>query len=68
MISIFSLGECSVIDSIFDTVDSLNINNYAVQARYPDFSIMPEAEEAVLLYQSAVQLNNLVKARITFPE
>ena len=64
----FLLSECSVFDPIFDSIDPLNLNAYAVRIRYPDDSIAPEAEEAKALYQLAIQVNNLVKERLIFSE
>jgi HEPN domain-containing protein len=62
----FLLSQCSNFDSVFDTVNPLNINVYAVRGRYPDDSLMPEVEDARRLYQIALQINNLVKERIVF--
>ena len=60
------LTECAQFDAVFNTIDPLNINAFAVQARYPDTSLMPEKEEAVALYRLAIEVNNLVKERIVF--
>ena len=60
----FLLGESSSIDSIFNSIDSLNINDYAVQARYPDFSLIPDVDETKAYYQLAVNVNTIVKERI----
>jgi len=62
----FLLGECSAIDPIFNTIDSLNINDYAVHARYPDTSLMPEIEEAKSYYRLALHIKSLVIERIVF--
>lgn len=62
----FLLGECSVLDSIFNTLDSLNINDYAVQARYPDTSLMPDIEDAKDYYRLAIHIKTLVTERIVF--
>ncbi|MHB1920858.1 MAG: HEPN domain-containing protein [Chitinophagaceae bacterium] len=53
---IFLLSECSNFDSIFATIDPLNINPYAVQGRYPDSNLMPTSEEAKSFYQLALQI------------
>jgi hypothetical protein len=42
----------------------LNINAYAVQARYPDLNQMPEAEEAREYYQLALHVRNMVAKKI----
>ena len=62
----FLLIECSVFDPIFETIDPLNLNLFAVGIRYPDDTISPEAEEAKVLYQLAIEINNLIKERIVF--
>ena len=62
----FLLSECAKIDNIFSTIDVLNINDFAVQARYPDSSIMPEINEARFFYELAIQVNALVKEKIVF--
>ena len=63
---IFLLDECSNFDPIFETVDPLNINAYAVQGRYPDSNLMPEIGEAQAFYQLTLQVDKLVKERIIF--
>ena len=63
---IFLLSECANFDTIFNTVDPLNINAYAVHARYPDSNLMPDINEARAYYQLAIQVNTLVKERIIF--
>jgi HEPN domain-containing protein len=64
---IFLLSECSNFDPIFETVDPLNINAYAVQGRYPDSNLMPTAVEARSYYQLAIQVRTLVAERVVFP-
>jgi HEPN domain-containing protein len=63
---LFLLSECAKFDPIFNTIDPLNINAFAVQARYPNFN-MPEAEEARALYKLAVLVSKIVKDRIVLP-
>jgi HEPN domain-containing protein len=63
---VFLLSECAHFDPIFGSIDPQNINAYAVQGRYPDFSIMPETDEARHFYNLAIEVNNLVKTRIIF--
>jgi HEPN domain-containing protein len=63
---IFLLDECANFDSIFKTIDPLNINDYAVQGRYPDASLMPEVQEARVYYQLAIDINKIVKDKIVF--
>lgn len=63
---IFLLSECANFDPVFNTVDPLNINAYAVQGRYPDLSLMPDAEEAKGFYDLAIQVNKMVRERIIF--
>jgi HEPN domain-containing protein len=62
----FLLGECSHFDSVFDTIDTLNLTDYAVNMRYPDYSLMSELEEARRFYEMAIHVNNLVRERIVF--
>ena len=50
----YLLEECAIFDTIFDTIDSLNINDFAVNVRYPDFSLSPDIEEAKKLYELAL--------------
>ncbi len=63
---IFLLSECANFDSIFATIDPLNLNAYAVQGRYPDSSIIPTAEEAKSYYHLALQISSIVRERIVF--
>lgn len=63
---IFLLSECASFDPAFATIDPQNINVYAVQGRYPDFSLQPDAAEAVSYYELAVQIKSMVTARLIF--
>ena len=63
---IFLLSECSKIDEVFAKVDPMNINAYAVTGRYPDYSLMPEPDEAKDYYQLALHIKSLVLERIVF--
>jgi HEPN domain-containing protein len=58
------LGQCSNFDTVFGTIDPLDINSYAVQGRYPDSNLMPEKEEAESFYQLALQIKQLVTEKI----
>jgi len=60
------LDKCADFDSVFGTVDPLDINAYAVQGRYPDSNLMPSKEEAESYYQLALQIKSLVTERIIF--
>ena len=64
---IFLLKECSMIDAVFSTIDPININIFAVHARYPDDSIVPTPTEAKRYYQLALQVKTLVTERIILP-
>ncbi len=64
---IFLLSQCAKFDPVFASVDPLNINTYAVQARYPDSNNQPTKEEADSYYQLAIFINALVTERINFP-
>jgi HEPN domain-containing protein len=64
----FLLSECAVFDPIFDSIDPLNLNAYAVRMRYPDDGVAPEVEEVKELYRLAVYVNTLVKEKILFVE
>lgn len=44
----------------------MNINEYAVQGRYPDSSITPTIDEAKSYYLLARQIRDLVAERIVF--
>ena len=63
---IFLLSECATFDSVFATVDPLNINAYAVQGRYPDSNLIPTIDEAKSYYRLALQVRDLVEERIIF--
>jgi len=63
---IFLLSECANFDSVFATIDPLNITAYAVQGRYPDSNLMPTAIEAKAYYQLALQVQTLVRKKIVF--
>jgi len=60
------LNQCSKFDSIFATIDPMDINAYAVQGRYPDTNLMPSKEEAESYYQLAMQIKSLTIERIIF--
>jgi len=60
------LTQCSNFDTIFETIDPLDINSYAVQGRYPDTNLMPTKEEAEGYYQLALQIKSLATERIIF--
>ena len=63
----FLLNECSQFDPIFDAIDTLNINDFAVRIRYPDSGLLPEPQEAKEYFQIATNVNLLVNERIVFP-
>jgi HEPN domain-containing protein len=60
------LGQCSNFDPIFATIDSMDINAYAVRGRYPDTNLMPSKEEAESYYQLGLQIKSLATERIIF--
>ncbi len=62
----YLLSECSSFDDVFSTIDTLNINVYAVLGRYPDTNLMPDKEEPAKFYKIALQINSMVKERIVF--
>ena len=62
----FLLNECARFDPVFDTIDTLNISDFAVKVRYPDFSFLPDIDEARKLYELAILINNMVKEKIIF--
>lgn len=64
---IFLLSECSNYDPIFTDIDPENINEYAVQGRYPDSSLMPTPEEASGFLKLALKIKDLIIERIVFP-
>lgn len=63
---IFLLSQAADFDHVFGTVDTMNINAYAVQARYPDFTMIPDEDEAKSYYQLALHVKSLVTERIVF--
>ena len=62
----YLLQQCACFDPVFDSVDPANINDYAVQGRYPDYALMPEPDEAKDYYQLALHIKSLVLERIVF--
>lgn len=62
----FLIEECTKYDSVFSTIDAKNINMYAVMARYPDDSLIPEIEEAKYFYDLAKHVYALVKEKFVF--
>jgi HEPN domain-containing protein len=64
---IFLLSECANFDSVFGSIDPMDINAYAVQGRYPDSNLIPTIQEAKSYYQLAFRVRNLVIKRIVFP-
>ena len=60
----FLLAECGEFDPVFRTIQTSNINDYAVGGRYPDYSQAPEMEEVMHHYDLAIQVYDLVKERI----
>ena len=60
------LVDCAKYDSIFAAIDPLDINAYAVRARYPDSNLMPTKEEAESYYQLALRIKSLTSDRIIF--
>jgi HEPN domain-containing protein len=63
---IFLLSECANFDPIFETIDPMNINAFAVQGRYPDSNLDPTVTEAKSYYQLALQIQALATERIVF--
>ncbi len=63
---VFLLSECATIDPVFATIDPLNLNAYAIQARYPDDNLIPTPAEAKSYYQLALHVKALVVERIKF--
>ncbi|GAC1444523.1 MAG: hypothetical protein NVSMB63_13970 [Sediminibacterium sp.] len=62
------MGICADFDEIFSQVEVNNINAYAVQARYPDMAEMPDEKEARWYYQLALQIREIVTARLVFSD
>ncbi|GAA4464690.1 hypothetical protein GCM10023093_15580 [Nemorincola caseinilytica] len=60
------LSQCGAIDPLFDSIDSLNVNEFAVSARYPDLSFLPDIDEAKALYQLALRIDAMVRQRMVF--
>ncbi len=63
---IFLLSECSNYDPIFTDIDPGNINEYAVQGRYPDSNLMPSTEEAKAFLELALRIKAFVVERLVF--
>ncbi|MFZ6022854.1 MAG: HEPN domain-containing protein [Bacteroidota bacterium] len=61
---IFLLNQCAQFDSIFASIDSKNINAYAVQSRYPDMNDLPALNEAYDYYNLAIEIERLIHSKI----
>lgn len=64
----FLLSQCIELDDSFRSVDTRDINQYAVQIRYPDISSQPEKEDAEYYYKLAAEVLKMVKEKVVFTE
>jgi len=62
----FLIGECSLLDADFKSIDVKNIEDYAVRGRYPDNSIVPTIEETREYYKIAIEIKGVVLGKIKF--
>jgi len=60
----FLLEQCKQIDNRFDQISLNNLNDFAVEVRYPDQFLQPEMEEAECYLKIAKQVQTLVQAII----
>lgn len=56
--------KCSELDKDFEDVDLRNLDDFAVDIRYPDVSFMPELIEAHEYLQIAERIKELVQRKI----
>ena len=54
------LKNCIDINQVFDRIDFLNLEDFAVRGRYPHDSIMPTTEETQQFFLIALEVKNLV--------
>ena len=54
------LKNCIDINQVFDRIDFLNLEDFAVRGRYPHDSIMPTVEETQQFFLIALEVKNLV--------
>lgn len=62
---LFLISECTLINECFASIDTLNINAYAVQGRYPDSNIIPTKAEAMTYYLLAIEIKQMVSENMT---
>lgn len=62
----YLLKECSKFDADFKNFDVKNINDFAVDIRYPDDALMPDLDKAKEFLQIAEQIKTLVENKIVF--
>ncbi len=60
------IEECSAIDTDFAAIDFKNLDEYAVEIRYPDSFLQPDLKEAKEYYSIAVEIQKLVIGKIKF--
>ena len=60
----YLLEECAKFDKEFNHIDVKNINDFAVDIRYPDDSTMQELEVATEYIQIAKHVKQLVESKI----
>ena len=62
----YLIQQCKMFDNDFGKIETDNLNEYAVNGRYPGDSILPDADEAKKLYEIAAIVFSMVKEKIIF--
>jgi HEPN domain-containing protein len=60
----YLLNDCAKIDPVFGTINPLNINEFAVSIRYPDFSLAPDITETREMFELATTIFILVQEKL----
>lgn len=58
------ISECGLIDTEFSTIDFKNLDEFAVDIRYPDHFLQPDLKETKDYYAIAIQIQKLVLEKI----
>ncbi|MBI3511322.1 MAG: HEPN domain-containing protein [Bacteroidetes bacterium] len=62
----FLLEKCGHFDPDFRGIDLKNINDFAVDIRYPDEAIAPDHSQAMVYLQITEKIRDLVRSKISF--
>ena len=58
------IEECRLIDSEFTGIDFKNLDEYAVEIRYPDSFLQPDLKETKEYFSMAMEIQKLVLSKI----